>query len=705
MDTQYNRHRRGVGFCGVAPFIVSLVILPYLLGAAPDNRQFCDGSTSSLRGAAGARDCPCDGDMDGSGTVQFTDILAVIECALGNQPVPPATCDTADVNCDGTIDLCDASRVFCLFGGGTDCCTTGTVCGACCNEGTSFDPCIVVSEDFCGMFTSEGVYYGDETSCDPSPCGEFECETDADCDDSNPCTEDICEPPGFCENPDMPDGTACLDTVFCNGEEACHSGVCQPGTPPDCDDGLTCTIDTCNAVTDECESVPAECDNDGVCDSPCESMANCPDDCIPCPCDGDMDGSGTVTFTDILAVIECALGDQPVPPATCDTADVNCDGTIDLCDASRVFCLFGGGTDCCTTGTVCGACCNEGTSFDPCIVVSEDFCDMFTSEGVYYGDETSCDPSPCDAIECTSDEDCDDMVWCTDDSCVDYSCVYEDAAHCPDDGLFCTGEEFCNVSTAECDHTEPCPPGALCDEEEDVCVGFWPPLAEEACVPPTPCVEDVDCAVFSGDSGSVCITAGTVSTCYNPKNTYLSIRPNNSAAVAFRVVVSASEYFPGSVGVVGWVGEPFEAPEDPGVSVAHIVDAPVQREWVELVVHVGGCIIVPVATYEVRATTDGVNFTDPLVIETIARPSPAHWADCVGAMEGGAWTAPNGVVNFNDVTAAVHYFTSASTAPPLTTVDIEPEEPNAVLNFADIQQIVNAFQGAPYPFSDPANCP
>ena len=31
--------------------------------------------------------------------------------------------------------------------------------------------------------------------------------------------------------------------------------------------------------------------------------------------------------------------------------------------------------------------------------------------------------------------------------------------------------------------------------------------------------------------------------------------------------------------------------------------------------------------------------------------------------------------------------------------------PNYVINFADIANIVGAFQGYPYPFKDPADCP
>ncbi|MBU0719376.1 MAG: hypothetical protein KJ749_14105 [Planctomycetes bacterium] len=183
------------------------------------------------------------------------------------------------------------------------------------------------------------------------------------------------------------------------------------------------------------------------------------------------------------------------------------------------------------------------------------------------------------------------------------------------------------------------------------------------------------------------------------KNRYISFDPGVLGNVAFRVEMTASDFFPESTGILGWVGEPDET------GITRFVDEPIFRaDWPE-VVHVGDCAIIPAAVYEVRASSDGATFGEALSLQTAARPTPAWWADCVGAMEGGVWTAPNGFVNFDDISAAVQFFTSAPTAPHLTWVDLEPEVPNAVLNFADIQQIVYAFQGEPYPFSDPASCP
>ena len=183
------------------------------------------------------------------------------------------------------------------------------------------------------------------------------------------------------------------------------------------------------------------------------------------------------------------------------------------------------------------------------------------------------------------------------------------------------------------------------------------------------------------------------------KNRYISFVPNNLANVAFQAEMTASTYFPDSVGVVGWVGEP------DGHGIARLIEEPFFGEAWPQVVHVGDCAIVPAATYEIRATRDGTTLSDPLEISTIAQPGSKYWADVVGEFDGAEWAAPNGVVNMDDVMAGVQKFKQLDTAPPLTWVDLDPEVPNGVLNFTDIFQIVQGFKGAEYPFRAPAACP
>ena len=183
------------------------------------------------------------------------------------------------------------------------------------------------------------------------------------------------------------------------------------------------------------------------------------------------------------------------------------------------------------------------------------------------------------------------------------------------------------------------------------------------------------------------------------KNRYISFDPNNTERVAFQVELTASTYFPGSTGILGWVGEPDEH------GTGRLVDEPFLSDTWPGVVHVGDCAIVPAAAYEIRPTLDGTTLSDPLGISTIAQPVPKYWADVVGEFDGSEWSAPNAVVNMDDVMAGVQEFEQLETAPPLTWVDLDPEVPNGVLNFTDIFRIVQGFKGEPYPFSDPAGCP
>ena len=201
---------------------------------------------------------------------------------------------------------------------------------------------------------------------------------------------------------------------------------------------------------------------------------------------------------------------------------------------------------------------------------------------------------------------------------------------------------------------------------------------------------------------------GVLDECEGPKNRYLSLVPGDTAYPrAYQVTLTASSDFPDSTGVVGWVGEPFEADYYQNVWMARLVDTPVFRDWTggPQLIHVGDCAVVPVATYEIRWTPDGVVFFDPVVVPTVGRPADKQWGDVVGSFDW-SWSCPDGIVNMDDVMAAIQKFKGLPTAPPLAWVDVEPEVPNAFLNFTDIFWIVQGFKGElPYPFADPADCP
>ena len=165
--------------------------------------------------------------------------------------------------------------------------------------------------------------------------------------------------------------------------------------------------------------------------------------------------------------------------------------------------------------------------------------------------------------------------------------------------------------------------------------------------------------------------------------------------------------------VLGWVGDPIVDPGEspPGTVTARVVSSmPAVRVWTESPVHVGDCEIAPVQSYALSATTDGSIFSDPLVLATIDKPQGKFWADIVGSFDGTTWSAPNYLVNVDDVVAWVKYVT-LKPAPHVTVVDLDGETPNFIINATDLQFILAGFRGETYPppsFSNqgpPVDCP
>jgi|GEM_PF-3560102 len=190
------------------------------------------------------------------------------------------------------------------------------------------------------------------------------------------------------------------------------------------------------------------------------------------------------------------------------------------------------------------------------------------------------------------------------------------------------------------------------------------------------------------------------------KNRYLSFNPDNpdnphrpDLATAIRVTMVGSLFHPGAVGTSMWV----DIPDADGI--AGLSNTPVYRDWPEEVIYVTGCLISPVADYNVQATIqeigDGNWFTGPLAISTIDQPAPKFWGDTVGGFNGSNWVPPQGVTNIDDAVAAIKTFQEAENAPHKSVTDVEPQEPNHIVNINDVFAIIRAFQGEPYPYGCP----
>ncbi len=222
------------------------------------------------------------------------------------------------------------------------------------------------------------------------------------------CTDDSCDPEtDACIN--SPNDGLCDNGVFCDGAETCDAVLdCQAGTPPICDDGVSCTVDSCDEVSDACVYTPD--------DAPCDNGVFC-------------DGAETCDPT---------LGCQPGTPPTCDDG-VGC--TDDSCDAETDACVHMPNDALCDNGLYC-----DGV----------ELCHGLLDCRV--GIPPDCD----DGVACTVDS-CDEDL----DACVHTA----DDALC-DDGVFCDGIETCDPVVGCLAGTSPCGDEAWCDEAEEMCVAY-----------------------------------------------------------------------------------------------------------------------------------------------------------------------------------------------------------------------------------------
>jgi hypothetical protein len=151
------------------------------------------------------------------------------------------------------------------------------------------------------------------------------------CDDGVSCTNDSCnEGTDSCDN--TVDDANCDNGAWCDGAETCSATLnCQAGTAPNCDDGVGCTADACNEGTDACDNTP----DDGVCDN----GAWC-------------DGGETCDVA-----LDCQAGTAPSCANGCDeTGDVCFECSVDADCNDGIFC---NGSESCAAGS-----CAAGS--DPC---------------------------------------------------------------------------------------------------------------------------------------------------------------------------------------------------------------------------------------------------------------------------------------------------------------------------------------------------
>lgn len=209
--------------------------------------------------------------------------------------IPTGPCDQPKY-CDGVTKTCPAPMLFgpthqcrvpagsceepgfCTLGTdqcepisykpqGTICQPSGLLCAsnAVCSGNSSFCPSLTPLSQGTQCFVPRGTCEG-PGFCDGQ---SLQCQLEGLKSSGTVCRQSIdmnrCDPQEVCSGfdyacpPDAkrPDGFPCPDSLYCNGDETCLAGVCQPSPGPrNCSDGSPCTLDSCNEQTNQCVHVP-----------------------------------------------------------------------------------------------------------------------------------------------------------------------------------------------------------------------------------------------------------------------------------------------------------------------------------------------------------------------------------------------------------------------------------------------------------------
>jgi hypothetical protein len=239
-----------------------------------------------------------------------------------------------------------------------------------------------------------------------------------------------------------------------------------------CNDGLPCTVDTCDLANGSCQNLPAADDSacdlggfpgvclSGACIAVCNTVS-CEDlnECTSETCDPNdglchrnlLEGS-SCDFAGLAGACASGVCQSACEVVGCDDAN---DCTTDICDPVTAACVnpivvdgsacdFGGFPGVCLSGECEDAMLCDGVNCDDGNICTDDSCDPMDGlcDHLPQPSSVSCNfeglAGACVAGDCVSAcevVDCDDGVECTDNACdpVDASCsndISPDNAHC-----------------------------------------------------------------------------------------------------------------------------------------------------------------------------------------------------------------------------------------------------------------------------------
>ena len=497
----------------------------------------CDASSGACAQKPVAGEVPC---SDGSACTAG-DVCVAGKCKSGksndcddNKPCTKDACDDATGLCShaNAAGACDDGNA-CTVG---DTCTTGA-CAA--GQAKSCDDNDDCTADSCAPATGA-------CSHNAIPGCGAKCKTDSECNPTGqPCTKAVCDNAAGCVV--AAKAGACDDGLPCTTGDACDNGKCVAGSAKDCDDNNVCTTDACDAKTGNCGHVavnkPTACSDDDPCTlkdqclgSACKSgTAKDCDDGESCTIDSCHAASGVCVHTPAVNSAGCSDGNPCTGPdgcaggkcATGPAKDCN-DGdacTIDSCDKATGSCahnkIMGCGGNCasdadckadgnpCTANTCQGGQCkitftstlctdnNACTSGDKCSAGS---CQPGAAKSCADGNactDDACDKTSgnCSNSPSAAGSPCSDGNACTSgDTCLAGACQAGGAKSC-DDSNACTADG-CQNATGLCIHTPvpnglPCSDGTACTVGDGCNGGKCASGAPKGCSDNDPCTTDL----------------------------------------------------------------------------------------------------------------------------------------------------------------------------------------------------------------------
>ncbi|HIA03605.1 MAG TPA: hypothetical protein EYN66_17145 [Myxococcales bacterium] len=419
-------------------------------------------------------------------------------CSAGScDPIGACEC-LADQDCPEQVNLC-AGVSFCNLSGEFPKCDILAGTPVVCEE----------SGIACSM-----------NQCKPSTglCQQNDLEDGVECDDNDPCTQSTVCISTECSGGDL---TVCDDGAYCNGLESCvEDGNCEPGEAVEVDDGIPCTVDACDDVLGVVTHSPSDlpCGDGEFCNGAeyCDEESGCQpgippvlDDGLICTMDSCDEGANTVIHT--------------INHTVCNDGDI-CDGT-ELCDPVNdcihdpaqmlpdgVMCSD---NNACTKGDICKdqTCssvpldCNDN---NPCTV---DTCDI--EKGCAYtsvDDSTPCyDGNPCTVStlcvlgQCTGGSvlpqgsPCDDSNKCTTTShCEGLICTVVDVLTCDDDNVCTSNACDPKVGCVFAPQDGECYDGNLCSTTGSCLMGQCTGIVAVSCPAPDACHLDGQCIQATG---------------------------------------------------------------------------------------------------------------------------------------------------------------------------------------------------------------